>query len=276
MKRIGLIGLIIVLAFLWIPTAPATSQSGDLFAMACQLSFAELGASVSPPVDTEFILRALTDARQNAVNLGVFPASDFDPIISRLESGTPPEEVCSDISNLRMKFQRISMSLCSCRSSNDIGVIRSGDDGDVWRAVPWIHPSWGNPVDDPLAKWTWATPEVNDPASGEVQTYERNFYIDRTPTSGKLTITCDNGYQVFLNGIEVGIDGLDHADSPWDTPEKRHDLGSAWQSAETYDIADKLIQGTNTLEIICVNYAAPGVADNQLNPAGLLYKLEWS
>lgn len=122
-------------------------------------------------------------------------------------------------------------------------VLRSGDDGDVWKPLSWNHPSWGNPISDPLAKWTWSSSQFVDK---EVHTYNRDFYIDGPPTYGKLTITCDNSYQAFINDLEVGSDG-------------------DWYSAETYDCADKLRQGANTLKIIVAN---------EYGPAGLLYRLE--
>jgi hypothetical protein len=122
-------------------------------------------------------------------------------------------------------------------------VLRSGDDGDVWKPLSWNDPSWGNPIGDPLAKWTWPSSQFVD---GEVHTYNRDFYINGPPTYGKLTITCDNRYQAFLNDLEIGANG-------------------DWYSAETYDCADALKQGTNTLKIIVAN---------EDGPAGLLYRLE--
>jgi hypothetical protein len=99
-------------------TCQCGPQSEDLFGMACALGFAELGSAsnYSPPSDPGFVLRALKDARQSAVNLGVFPASDFDPIISRLEAGARPSDVYQDIFNLRYKFQKMSVSLCGCKA----------------------------------------------------------------------------------------------------------------------------------------------------------------
>lgn len=155
-----------------------------------------------------------------------------------------------------------------------IKIIRSGDEADVWKPVPYKPESWGNRVGDPLAQWIWATSEISDPAGGEVQNYTRKFYVNGTPISGKLAITADNGYQAFLNDKEVGMDGLNPANSPWNAPGKRYDSGRSFLYAKTYNITDKLVgQGENTLKVVAVNYAAPGAT---YNPAGLLYSLNVS
>ena len=183
---------------------------------------------------------------------------------------------CGDYYSFWFQALDVKYDVPSPTSANLI--LRSGDARDVWKPVPYNPSNWGNPVGDPLAKWTWATPEVNDPAGGEVQTYEREFYIDGTSASGKLTITCDNGYQAFLNDVEVGTAGLNTADSPWDTPDKRKPVGdgASWETAQTYDVTNQLRQGQNILKIICVNYCWPGSKVTKDNPAGLLYRLEWS
>jgi len=133
-------------------------------------------------------------------------------------------------------------------------IIRSGDATDPWKPC-WIHGSWGNPIGDPEAKWTWPTYKVSDPQQEEIQIYTRKFNIPSEPISGTLKIAADNLYEVTLNNLFLGK-GI----------------------AQTYELnGNQLRKGENKIEIKVTNYGVPG-SNAETNPAGLIYQLvaSWS
>jgi uncharacterized repeat protein (TIGR01451 family) len=126
------------------------------------------------------------------------------------------------------------------------------------------------------ADWIWESYRVVHPMAGDVLTFQRNFYIPGNPTGGTLNITCDNGYEVYLNGNLVGSAQLNPGWGPGHLTQTYVDT-NGWQSVESYP-GLTLLQGNNLLEIKTANeYMGPddgqndGTVDN--NPAGLIYEL---
>ena len=103
------------------------------------------------------------------------------------------------------------------------------------------------------ADWIWESEFVVNPAVEETVEFERSFYIPGTPAGGTLHITCDNGYEVKLNGTIIGVDG-------------------DWTTVETYNVLADLQSGNNLMEITATNLQTPGSTPTT-NPAGLIYEL---
>ena len=78
--------------------------------------------------------------------------------------------------------------------------------------LAWEHPSWwpsltgynfGWPTDN-VSQWIWETYYVVHPVDGDRVFFERNFDVPSTPTSATLHVTCDNGYEAYMNGFLLG------------------------------------------------------------------------
>jgi hypothetical protein len=126
------------------------------------------------------------------------------------------------------------------------------------------------------ADWIWESYRVVHPVAGDVVTFQRNFYIPSNPTSGTLHITCDNGYEVYLNGNLIGSAQLHPGWGPVHLTQTYVDT-NGWQSVENYP-GLSLVQGNNLLEIKTANeYMGPDDGQNDgtisSNPAGLIYEL---
>ena len=79
------------------------------------------------------------------------------------------------------------------------------------------------------ANWIWAA-ETNS-----ICEIRRVFTLESKPTNAVVHITADNGYELFVNGSQVGSD-----------------VGAAsevWQSVERYDINARLAKGRNIIGI---------------------------
>jgi hypothetical protein len=124
------------------------------------------------------------------------------------------------------------------------------------------------------ADWIWESyRRVHE--EGDIVYFEKTFNIPGDPTSGTLHITCDNGYEVYLNGMLVGSAQLG---AGWETSNltEAYVNTSGWQSIESYNVFSLLVPGTNVLLIKAANeYMGP--LDNQglgANPAGLIFKMD--
>jgi hypothetical protein len=126
------------------------------------------------------------------------------------------------------------------------------------------------------AKWIWESYRVVNPINGDIVDFKKSFSIPGNPTAGTLYITCDNGYELRVNGTLV-----DSAQLAGDwrmsnlTESFVHTYG--WQSVESRDIAPYLCPGANYFEIAAANeyYGSldgqgDGTIDN--NPAGLIFE----
>jgi len=121
-----------------------------------------------------------------------------------------------------------------------------------------------------------------DPIQGTVITVEESFDIPGTgyPAGGTLFITCDNGYEAFMNASPVGSAQVTGA---WQTSDlKQASLDTTnWQSVEQYDVSAALQHGTNVLAVDAgneyfdtddVGNPWPGTVSN--NPGALIYAME--
>ena len=155
----------------------------------------------------------------------------------------------------------------------------------AWEPFADSDPSyWDQHVDHNFsasgADWIWESYRVVHPINGDIVSFRKTFEIDEPPIAGVLYITCDNGYEVYLNGEFVGSAQLGAGWSTSDLTEPYVNT-HGWQTVEKYDISDLLLPGENILEIAAANeYMGP--LDNQhngtenTNPAGLIFELTYS
>lgn len=86
----------------------------------------------------------------------------------------------------------------------------------------------------PQIQWIWA----HKNASGEEKVFFRNDYtLPEGAKSCSLSVTCDDWYQLFINGQKVG-------------------MGSDWSSPANYDIKPHLKKGANVIALEVRNKAA--------------------
>jgi predicted ribosomally synthesized peptide with SipW-like signal peptide len=171
--------------------------------------------------------------------------------------------------------------------------------GPNYAVLAWVHTNWAS-IDHTFsdgAQWIWETFETDDPGgwgdwpggwpsssvTGRVVRFERTFEIPCSPNGAELYITCDNGYQVWVNGNPVGSAQVQ---AGWEsnTLYEAYVNSHGWENVEHYIItASSLVAGTNTLEILAANeYMGPSDSGQSngtwdTNPAGLIYwlKVEW-
>lgn len=93
-------------------------------------------------------------------------------------------------------------------------------------------------------QWIWA------PDNPLVAYFRRAFELLELPGRAQVTLTADNGYELFVNGARLG------QEEGFDT--------FFWQRAETYQVTAHLRPGPNVLAVRAVNLGGP---------AGLLVKL---
>ena len=127
------------------------------------------------------------------------------------------------------------------------------------------------------AKWIWESYRVLHPITGDIVDFKKNFSIPGNPTAGTLYITCDNGYEVRVNGTLVGSA---HLGANWSTSNLTesfvHTYG--WETVESWDITSYLVRGANYFEFATANeYYGPldGHSSNgtiDINPACLIFE----
>jgi hypothetical protein len=129
------------------------------------------------------------------------------------------------------------------------------------------------------ADWIWESYRTVHPLEGDIVYFQKTFTIGGYPTAGTLHITCDNGYQAWLNGNLVGSDGLFPG---WETSNRTNSfVYGGWTTVEAWDVSGLLKTGTNTLIVKAANEyhgtldgETLGTIDN--NPAGLIFQLDMS
>lgn len=96
------------------------------------------------------------------------------------------------------------------------------------------------------ASWVWDQPDGNQVGQNNEPRYlRRTFQLASEPRKGKLWISADNHYIVYINGHKVGED-------------------REWSTVEEYDVTKHLVRGKNVLAI---------QARNEGGPAGVIARL---
>lgn len=115
---------------------------------------------------------------------------------------------------------------------------------EVWLRL--TYPSQGElrafvqfafPRHESIPRWIWGP-------QGAMRVFlRRTFEVKAVPSEAELTITADNGYKVWLNGVLVG------QEEGYET--------FFWQQAETFSVASLLRPGRNVLAVEGTNLGGP-------------------
>ena len=96
------------------------------------------------------------------------------------------------------------------------------------------------------AKWIWSDPKAASSTAPATIYFRRNIKVDEIPSQAVAVMTCDNEFDLFLNGNNI-ISSRD------------------WKNPVAVDFTQNLIEGTNTLAVIAINVS------NAPNPAGFFF-----
>lgn len=107
-------------------------------------------------------------------------------------------------------------------------------------------------------KWIWGADELHSYAN-EMVLFRKRFQVTEHVKSIRLYMTADSRYQLFLNGHRVGLG-----------PCKGERFTKYY---ETYEIADGLRQGSNTLAVKVLHYA-PGGPQKEAG-SGAIWRSPW-
>lgn len=97
------------------------------------------------------------------------------------------------------------------------------------------------------ARWIWDAKQLEGTCK---RYFRRTFDLSSVPAKARITLTCDDGYVLFVNGTQLGEEHILDKDG--------------WSRAEGFDIAPQLRAGKNVVAI---------VGENQANLAGLLVQI---
>ena len=114
--------------------------------------------------------------------------------------------------------------------------------------VPRAAPAAGaakKPVIEPLLAapiWSGDIAGGRLPAAGETRTFRRQLVLDADVDSAACVVTCDNGFELFVNGKKLGD-------------------GDNWADPKNFDLTAVLLKGANQVVIVGRNAGkAPNVA----------------
>ena len=97
------------------------------------------------------------------------------------------------------------------------------------------------------AKWVWSYKDSNNSPGGETISLRREFELAQAPVQSMAAITCDNEYQLFVNGALVAKD-------------------PNWESLEVVPISRYVRKGKNRILIVAKN------GGSGPNPAALFFE----
>jgi predicted ribosomally synthesized peptide with SipW-like signal peptide len=172
------------------------------------------------------------------------------------------------VDHTRQTYNGVDCKTCKVEIVSDTSNEVVSTDGGHDLALPHNAVAVSNPhsawtVSIPDATWIWATdPTLQDDTTEDITYTFRKTFVWQGPFIGatlNLSVGADNGYQVWVNGVNlVGDPGEFNYQSPAD------------QYTEV-DISN-IVSGINTLEIKVTN---KGMVNGtpETNPGGLLYKL---
>jgi len=157
--------------------------------------------------------------------------------------------------------------------------------------LAWVHENWWSGINYKFgwvsaaqpynaAQWIWESYHPVHPIDGDVVYFERSFNIPGTPTGATIRITCDNGYEVYINP-DINPDYLgraqvyDYGGLSWEDSDLTENwvTSSNWQTVETWTVtADMLKSGTNVLQVRAANEQNDSGTPTG-NPGGLIYEV---
>jgi hypothetical protein len=125
--------------------------------------------------------------------------------------------------------------------------------------------------------WIWESYRVQNPEDGDVVSFERivNIPDDAYAIVGTIYITCDNGYELWLNGSFVGSAQVhDYNSIDWQDSLLTEDWvnTSGWQTVEAFNLLSWLTTGVNTFVFECADEQMDGGTIDS-NPAGLIFEI---
>jgi hypothetical protein len=149
----------------------------------------------------------------------------------------------------------------------------------AWQPYDPSNDHWDNTITGHVfstsARWIWESYRVVNPIDGDIVDFRKSLSIPGNPTAGTIYITCDNGYELRVNGTLVGSAQLAGDWAMSDLTESFVHT-SGWQSVESWDITSYLVTGANYFEIAAANeYFGPPEQGNGTidgNPAGLIFE----
>jgi len=155
-----------------------------------------------------------------------------------------------------------------------------GPDDSGWEA----NSLWDQRVDYDFdavgADWIWESYRVVHPITGDIVNFSKTFDIPGMyviSLAGMMYITCDNGYELYVNDDFVGSAQVSGDWINSDLTQAYVDTTN-WQSTESFDISANLSCGTNKIFIPAVNeelsiasgdHTMDGTLSN--NPGALIY-----
>jgi PKD repeat protein len=174
---------------------------------------------------------------------------------------------------------------CSSTLVSDNNTVVTRGNGAIPRnaVLAWVHPIWWSSLTgydfgypNNTAQWIWESYQVVRPVEGDVVFFERSFNILSTPLDATLHVTCDNGFEAYINGNYLGWANLtDYNNIHWEDSDLTDNwvASNGWQAIQTYNIpAAMLVQGENVLTIQAANEQNTGGTVDS-NPGGVVYDL---
>jgi hypothetical protein len=114
----------------------------------------------------------------------------------------------------------------------------------VPRAAP-VAGAAKKPVVEPLlaaAIWSGDIAGGRLPAAGETRSFRRQLPLDADVESATCVVTCDNGFELYVNGKKIGA-------------------GDNWADPKSFDLSASLLKGVNQIVVVGHNAGkAPNVA----------------
>ena len=143
--------------------------------------------------------------------------------------------------------------------------------------LAWVHPNWISDLDHTFtdAEWIWESYRVNNSVDGDIVDFYKTVNIPGLyllDASGIIYITCDNGYELYLNNYYLGSAQLGFLWRASDLTES-YVNSNGWQSVEDYDISEHIKCGENRFWIPTANEQMDGGTVDS-NPAGLIFEGE--
>ena len=222
----------------------------------------------------------------SATNNLIPPPMTPPPVVVYSDPPVAQTPLAPPANNETRPVVEVTMTMVSDNTTKVIWVRGSSDNSSRDASDAWVHDAWsGVSYSFPDGTtWIWESYRTEHPEAGDTVRFEKTFNIPGFPVSGTLYITCDNGYEVYVNdnGSPAGDAGAMSAQlgSGWQGSNLTEDYVNTygWQSVESWNITDFIHSGVNTINIATANeYMGPdddqSSGTQESNPAGLIFEL---